>query len=195
MPHSPRWRKPALASLCLSTLLLPAISEPASAHPHVFIDDRVKAVFTGGQLVGFFLDWRFDDLSTVAFLQQPPPASGTLSPQAVDRIKHYAFESLHRYDYFVHIQQGKRPIPIGQATQFTARLDGKRLVYDFFVPLATPLDLRHQSVVASFFDATNYTAFVFPENDPHPVALVGSPSACAATVNDDDTEEVTITCA
>ncbi|HEV3156646.1 MAG TPA: DUF1007 family protein [Candidatus Baltobacteraceae bacterium] len=178
---------------CLFALLLGAWPCPALSHPHMFIKERVKALFAQDQLTGFSLEWRFDDLSTMGFLPQRNPSAGPLRPEEVAQLKKIAFDNLRGYGYFTHVRQGMRSISVNRSEHFTASLDGDRLVYRFSVYLASPLNVRHTPVVADFYDDTNYTALSFPENDSKAVTMSGNPAGCTIARHDEP-GGVTITC-
>jgi tRNA threonylcarbamoyladenosine biosynthesis protein TsaE len=183
------WWRISLA-LCLSVAALLTCAGRASAHPHVFIDNRVKALFQGGRLTGFDLEWHFDSLFTAGALPQRDLSAGPLSAQEIATLHQTAFENLRHYSYFVHCWQGTRPVPVLRAERFTAQLDGDRLVYRFFARLATPVDLKAGAVTADFYDETYFVDVEFPEDEQTPVTMVGAPAGCRLTTGEDSKHKI-----
>ncbi len=171
------------SSACVAALLLGAA--PARAHPHVFIDNRVRAVFSSGRLTAFALEWRFDELATQGVLFGRKPAGAPLQPAEIPGLRKKAFDNLVHYGYFVHVWQGGKADPVGGIEAFDAHLDGSRIVYDFTARLARPLDPKRMPVQADFYDETYFVDVEFPEGDPRPVTMTGSPAGCTATAGED----------
>jgi tRNA threonylcarbamoyladenosine biosynthesis protein TsaE len=180
-----RHRLTALLAMCLSIGAFCTCAGRASAHPHVFVDNRVKAIFAGGRLSGFDLEWTFDSLFTVGALPQRDLSAGPLRADEIAKLHQTAFDNLRHYSYFVHCWQGTRQIPVLRAERFTAQLDGDRLVYHFFARLAIPVDLRAGAVTADFYDETYFVDVEFPEGDQTPATMVGNPSGCRLTAAED----------
>jgi tRNA threonylcarbamoyladenosine biosynthesis protein TsaE len=156
----------------------------ASAHPHVFIDNRVKSIFHDGRLTGFSVEWKLDELFSTGVLPHKP-ADGRLSAADVARIRHDAFDNLRHYGYFIHVWQGARPDEVSDVSAFSAELEGGRLLYRFVAKLAVPLDVRRGPVIADFYDETYFVDVEFPDGDPSGFALDGAPAGCSATLRED----------
>ena len=184
-PGADQRRLTALLALCLSIVAFCTCASRASAHPHVFVDNRVKALFQGGRLIGFDLEWSFDSLFTVGALPQRDLSAGPLRADEIAKLHQTEFDNLRHYGYFVHCWQGSRQIPVLRAERFTARLDGDRLVYRFFARLTTPVDLRGGAVTADFYDETYFVDVEFPEGAQTPATMVGNPAGCRLTAAED----------
>lgn len=121
-------------ALCLG------VAASASAHPHVFIDIDFALRFTDSGLTAIHVTWRFDDVYSDAMLPDYlKKGEHQLSPQAVQKIETTVFRPLASYRYFTDILiDGVLMDPV-QATGFTARLEGRAMVFDFVVPLSRPV--------------------------------------------------------
>jgi ABC-type uncharacterized transport system substrate-binding protein len=139
-----------------------------SAHPHVFIDARVEFEFSGEQLEGFWVEWRFDEMFTAMIvLDYRAPRSGPFPERTVRAIEQGAFSNLQYYDYFTYVFTGGRPRPVDQVKNFTAYLDDNRLVYRFFVPHSQPVISGEDSVLSvRMYDETFFTDIAFHTEAP-----------------------------
>ena len=60
-------RAVAASALVLSALIN---AGPASAHPHVFIENKVAFVFDAGKVTALRLSWAFDEVFSDSLLMQ-----------------------------------------------------------------------------------------------------------------------------
>lgn len=152
-------RRPALRFGC-SLILALAVSTPLFAHPHVFIDNTMRAVFDGPELVRLDFRWSFDELFSGMILQDfHPDASGRLSATQVAGIKRSAFDNLKNYHYFVALFLDGKPIKLPPIENFDASVDGECLIYSFSLPLALRIGGAGRSLGAVIYDDTYYVAF------------------------------------
>ncbi|HVO37989.1 MAG TPA: DUF1007 family protein [Spirochaetia bacterium] len=130
----------------LAALVCIGAAASATAHPHVFIDNRMTVVFDSGTLVGIGFRWAFDDMFTQMILTDFKPASdGTFNAALTAGIKSGAFDNLENYHYFLAFFLGKKPLKKLRIEQFTPSVvEGKTLVYSFFVPLNLPVTTDEQ---------------------------------------------------
>jgi hypothetical protein len=54
-------------------------ADPAEAHPHVFIDNRVTFVFDAGKVTALRLHWVFDDIFSDDLLARAPCRTSSCS--------------------------------------------------------------------------------------------------------------------
>lgn len=150
------WRK-VVFILVLAT----AGGVPAVAHPHVFINNTMTMVFDGGTLKGITFRWKFDEMFSATLLASfKPDAGGTYTPKDIAAIKSFAFDNLENYHYFLAFFIGNSPVKKIRIEQFTPTVvDGKTVVYSFFVPLDLPVKPEQQSVSVTVYDDTYFVAF------------------------------------
>ena len=172
-------------TLPVACLLLCMRPLAAAAHPHMFIFNQVKAAFDSGRLLGFSLDWLFDDLSTQGFLPRRNPAAGPLTPAEIAHLQRDAFSNLKKVDYFVHVWQNGRKVKIGKAQSFTARFQGDQMDYRFYVPLVVPIDTKQGPILADFYDETYFVDLSF-NDEPKAITLASNPPSCTAKMLDED---------
>jgi ABC-type uncharacterized transport system substrate-binding protein len=142
-------------------LLFLAVALPVTAHPHVFIDNRMTVVFDNGVLKGISFRWTFDDVfSNMILADYDPRRTGKLTDAQSRALKQGAFDNLSNYHYFVAFWIGKKPLRQFTIEQFTPSVvDGRSLIYSFFVPLSIPVTSTEQTILVTVYDDSYYVAF------------------------------------
>jgi ABC-type uncharacterized transport system substrate-binding protein len=151
--------------LILLVLVLPACL--GFGHPHMFIDSRVTFQFDETGLTGYRVTWWFDGGFTAMILADyDTDRNMEFSASEIRDIEQNAFSNLENYGYFMYISLEGVPIPAETPVNFTAYLDGKRLVYEFFVPLSVPADYDWRTVKLAIYDETFFCDIVFVDDKP-----------------------------
>jgi ABC-type uncharacterized transport system substrate-binding protein len=134
---------------------------PASAHPHVFINDKVTIMFDGRVLQGIAFTWTFDEMfSNMILSDYDPKHTGHFDAAQVKAVKEGAFDNLENYHYFVALAIGKKPVGHFKIEQFTPSVtDTNKLVYSFFVPMKLSVQPAEQTVRLTVYDDSYYVAF------------------------------------
>lgn len=145
----------------LSLLIAVAATTAAAAHPHVFINNTMTLLFDGGMLKGMTFRWAFDDMFSEMILTDfKPGVDGNFSSSVTGQIKSGAFDNLENYHYFLAFFVGKKPLKKIRIEQFRPSVvEGKQLVYSFFVPLDLPVSSDEQTVRVTVYDDTYFVAF------------------------------------
>ncbi len=180
---------PRLLRLALATLsLLPLTGGRASAHPHVWIDYVVTLMFDKGRVTALREVWSFDEdfsasvLRDYAGIEEGKP----LGAPEIAKIEQNAFANLEHYDYFTHVWAAGGAVGVRKATEFAARVDGPRLIYDFVVPLSRPVDARAAPASFGVWDDTYYVDVGPAEGQATKFVGDGSAGCKAAIVEDHD---------
>lgn len=147
-------RRAGVAAIILAGLF--GTAPPAQAHPHVWITYLAAVAFKAGKITGLKEQWVFDeDFSTVALQDLPTgAATAVLKPSDVAILEKFEFSNLKNYAYFHHVFVGGQDLGIGGVENFTARLDGRRLVYNFVINLKNPVDPHPNPVEIGIWDDT-----------------------------------------
>ena len=136
-------------------------------HPHMFIDSRVTFQFDDTGLTGYRVTWWFDGGFTAMILADyDRDHNMEFSAPEITDIEQNAFSNLENYGYFMYISLDGVPLPAETPTDFTAYLEGKRLVYEFFVPLSVPADYDWRTIKLAIYDETFFCDIVFVEDNP-----------------------------
>lgn len=141
-----------------------ANGQAAMAHPHVWVDTVVTALFDQGRVASLREEWWFDEDFTVTALSQVRKTKGMaavaikpLTQPEIDQLRSQAFSNLANYAYFTHVWAAGKPIAVAkEAASFTARMDGAKLAYTFTVTLAAAIDPRAGGLRIGVWDDTYY---------------------------------------
>jgi ABC-type uncharacterized transport system substrate-binding protein len=162
-----------------------ALPGPAAAHPHVWINGVTTFLFKDRQLAGIRHHWEFDEIfSSYVIDEQDADKNGKLDRAEIDSIQSNAFSNLRDYGYFTHVRLDGKELPLSKVADFTARIEGDVLVYEFTLPLARPIDPATSRFAVGVFDPEYYVEVLLDEDDP--VRFEGLPSgACTYAVRED----------
>jgi ABC-type uncharacterized transport system substrate-binding protein len=167
--------------------MLPTLiaADPAAAHPHVFIDNRVTFVFDAGKVTALRLDWVFDDVFSDSLLGQfDADADGAFDKLESKAVGEGVLPNLQAFHYFTYVWvDGKQLDPIDPA-DFVARASDRIVTFQMKVPLPQPVDPRIQALATEIYDREFYVSVELAQADP--VALENAEGIpCGTTVRDD----------
>ncbi|MDR3428187.1 MULTISPECIES: DUF1007 family protein [Silvimonas] len=151
-----------LRPVYLLALLAAFYSAAAAAHPHVWVLYDVAIQFKEGKVVALKEHWVFDEDFTTAVLSDVAKGrkpGKPLSKAEVAKVKAGGFDNLQNYGYFQHLAIERSAINVKAPTDFTARLDGAKLVYEFTLPLDKPVDPRQGRVTLGFYDESYFVDY------------------------------------
>ena len=122
-----------------------AAAPHAYAHPHSWIDLNSTVVLTGeGKITAVRARWAFDEYYTADLMRQTG---------GVQVFADTALTNLRPYGYFTHLNDAGGRADFASPSGVAARLEGKRLVLEFTLPLARPVGPNAELRV---FDPTYY---------------------------------------
>ena len=140
------------------------------AHPHVFIAQNLKIVFDEKGLAGFNIYWKFDDMfSNMICEDHDLNKNGTLEKTEVASIRGKAFSYIAEFNYFIYVKIDGTPFKVKYVTDFSAKLENGKLIYDFFIPCHVSAVKNFKHINVAFYDPNYYSAIYFTEQ--HPFAI------------------------
>jgi ABC-type uncharacterized transport system substrate-binding protein len=153
------------AALCLA-----AMTAPAAAHPHVFIDYAATVLCQNDKVVGVRLAWTFDEMYSASLYQDyTSHPNGPLTPADIAKLNKEAFQDAAEEHFFTDIVFNGKALPVTRATDFSASYDGRKMTYRFTVPLdLTPMPGANTLDVDSF-DTEFYIDYELVKR--HPVTV------------------------
>jgi ABC-type nickel/cobalt efflux system permease component RcnA/ABC-type uncharacterized transport system substrate-binding protein len=164
------------AAVCVFALTLPAL-----AHPHIFIDAKVKITFdASGAVVGLHHDWTFDTAFS-AWVIQGLDTNGDreTSPEELQGLADENMTGLAEYGFYTTAGDTAEPLqftPVGDQRMVYA--DGHTtLSYSLTTERPHPLGKRFELGV---YDPEYYVAITFA--DAGDVTLENAPAGCAVTL-------------
>jgi ABC-type uncharacterized transport system substrate-binding protein len=144
MPSAKSLAHRALCAFTSIPMVL-AVASNAWAHPHTFIDLKSTIVLTGdGQIGAIRAQWTFDEYYTSDLMRQVG---------GVQAFADTALVNLAPYGYFTELREGTNKAKFDRPKDIAARLESKRLVLEFTLPLAKAAG---QSTTLSVYDPTYY---------------------------------------
>ena len=160
-------------------------SLPAVAHPHVWIETTTSFVVAEGTITALRIEWKFDEFfSTSLFDEFDLNHNRRFEPAEITALEQGAFNNTAQQNYFTFIKVGGKKVATQKASEFTARVEGKAVVYSFLLPLAKPVDPRQNVLTVTTYEDTYYID-VAPA-PRHAVAFEGDNSlSCKGTVAED----------
>ena len=152
-----------------------------SAHPHVWIDVRTTVVTDDqGRVTGVDQEWLFDPIYSAYVTGGMNPASDK-GRKALNDLIDESMKNLREYDYFVRVRGDGAKLSLDDVREYSAQMQGDRMLYRFTIPLAEPVDPRKHDLDVAVFDPTYYIEMVHLEGDV--VAFRGpNPAGCGARI-------------
>jgi len=157
-----------------------AASEPASAHPHMWIDMHSYVVVNDrGLITGIDLEWTFDDgYAQMALDGLDTNGDGVYSQDELAPLTKENIESLKDYNYFVYPRVNGKLVPIGEVTEYGQIYSNNKLMLHFQAPLVTAVDPRKDEFLYKIYDPEFFIDIEYP--DKNSIGDVGTmPRACS----------------
>ncbi len=170
--------------LILSCLLFIQV-KTAWPHPHVFIAQNLKVVFNEKGMSGFNVVWEFDDMfSTMICDDHDLNKNGVLEKTEVTSIKEKAFSYIAEFNYYIYVKIEGLPFQVKYVTDFSARLEKGKLIYEFFIPCHVTAVKNFKHISIASYDPNYYSAIYFTEHDPYAIENNG-PFEVIAQIKED----------
>lgn len=138
----------------------------AAANPDVWVKVLATYRFEERAVTAITYEWQFDEYFSARTVRAfDANANGAFEPDEIERLRLEVFEPLAKFQFHVHVWVGddkRKPV---NPTHFEARVQDKRLVYRFTVPVDPPADPRARSIVASLHDKDTVIDFEFVKKD------------------------------
>jgi ABC-type uncharacterized transport system substrate-binding protein len=174
------------ATALLAVLLgLGGRSDPAAAHPHVWITDVTTFVFEDRRLVALHHRWTFDELfGSFVIEQHDADGDGRFDAAETEGLRADAFDNLEEYGYFTHLRIDGSDLALHAVRDFRASIEAGELIYEFTLSLPEPVDPAATEVAVGVYDPEYYVELLLDEDDP--VRFAGLPNgACTFDIRED----------
>ena len=159
----------------------------AFAHPHTFIEERVKFEFDGQGLAGIRMTWTFDDMFAVMVAGDfDQNKNGILEPEEVANVKQGMFDNLVHYSYYAFIKIDSKPFEVKYVSDFKARLSKGVLTYEFLIPCHVTATAQPKAITLTSYDPDYYCALFFAEDTP--IMIAGDDALEVSTAIEKDME-------
>lgn len=179
----------SLTCLLLGIAALLGSASIARAHPHVWLDLEMRLHTKGGALTGLDLVWAWDEVYSDHFrTTYDRNRNGRFDPgEAKDLIAREITQPQAFSDFVFVYADGKRR-PAGSMENLTVELQGKKMLFRFFVPLAQPVPLKgagaERKVTVGSYDPDYYIESLLPENRTGVTFADPAPSCSVILIED-----------
>lgn len=177
-------------SLSAALLAAFALSAPAAAHPHVWINMQTSLVFdAAGMVTGVGVEWTFDEAyAQMALDGMDKNGDGTYGPEELEALTRENLESLKDYGYFIFMTADGKAEPVASIKDSGQIYSNDKLTLHFVAALAQPVDPRKQHFEVKVFDPEFYISFEYYADVP--TDQVGEPpKGCAVAIKPIPTNE------
>jgi ABC-type uncharacterized transport system substrate-binding protein len=139
----------------------------AFAHPHTFIEERVKFEFDDKGLAGIRMIWTFDDMfSTMVAGDFDRNKNQALEPEEVADVKKGMFDNLVNCGYYTFVKIDAKLFDVKYVRDFNAQLNKGILTYEFLIPCHVTATAQPKVVTLTSYDPDYYCALFFAEDTP-----------------------------
>jgi ABC-type uncharacterized transport system substrate-binding protein len=161
--------------------MLCALSAPALAHPHVFVDTGLRLIFDDqGRLAAVRVTWAYDELFSLLVLEDrelDKDYDGKLTEAEQAALKGFDMDWPDWFEGDLFLTAGGEKIEMSGPMEITATLADSRIVTTHLRALETRLEVGEQPVVFQVYDPGYYTGYEISL----PVKIIGR-EGCAAKV-------------
>lgn len=171
--------------LCLAAgLLLPLA---AAAHPHGWIDLRMRLVLDGeGRLEALQQSWRLDPFYSLVVLEELGQEQGEGGLEAaLDQLGSEMRDNLSPQGYFTELQLGDDRLGLGEVDDYTVLERDGRIEFVFLLPLTEPRAIEGETLSYRVFDPTYYIEVVHEAEGDTPLddaLVVGGELDCETRI-------------
>jgi ABC-type uncharacterized transport system substrate-binding protein len=195
---------PRFLGAILGVMLISAFARPASAHPHVFIEDRVVFMFAADKIIAITESWTFDDIFSDTLIQQFDTNGDSAFDTAESKsVAKGTLPNLKKFRYFNYVWVDGKDLGSIDPIDFTAVAKNKKVTFVFSVKLPKPVDPKTQKVKVEINDREFYVEVDLAKEQP--ILFHGNQGVtCAPKVRDDSEnayyggfvypQEITLSC-
>ena len=148
----------------IAAVLLACLApHPLAAHPHVFVDTALRAIFDAdGKLTHLDITWRYDEFYSLLVTEDmglDDDYDGELTEAEIARLKGFDMQWIEGFNGDLEVSQSGQVLPLSGPTDFTAGFDDGRITTTHRRAVLKPVDGRTAPIIIKPFDATYYTAY------------------------------------
>ncbi len=123
------------------------------ANPDVWVKAGITYQFEEHLVTELTYIWSFDDYFSSRTIQTyDRDKNGVFGSEELTLLRREAFEPLSRFNYHVHIWVDGKKLKNLIAKNFDARIETKKLIYEFTVPLMPSANPNNAPIITSLYD-------------------------------------------
>ena len=143
------------------------ISSTAMAHPHIFLTNKIQAIFNDTGLSGFKISWLADDFSSAGLTDGYDENEN----ERIDKAELAVFENdsvnnLKQFQYFTRLKIDGKQMIVNRVKDFKASLTDGKIEYSFFVPCPVKATDISKSIIIAQYDSSYFSFISFSEQEP-----------------------------
>ena len=169
--------------LIVIAILVPAGS---AAHPHAWIDLRVKLILDDQQRIeGLAQTWVFDPVYTMILMEElDEEHAGAERPQQLAELGERLIGNMAEYDYLTNVEHGDNRIRAAGVEAIEVRLDeSEQLEFRFTLALPEGVDTREEPLHYMIYDPVYYIEML--HGSPAAISHNGG-STCSVEITEPD---------
>jgi ABC-type uncharacterized transport system substrate-binding protein len=136
-----------------------------TAHPHIFIENRMELVFDEKGFSGIKMEWTFDEMTSSGFIiDYDVDGNGLFSNSEKQVLKKEVFDYLKNFEYMTHIDIDGKVFKVKYIKNFVPKINDGLLIYHFFIPCHVSASHRFKRIAFSVYDKELFVGFSSKEN-------------------------------
>ena len=157
--------------------LLGRFAPSVQAHPHIWIDNKIKLIGTKGKITTIDVKWLFDQVySGQIRAEYDVNNDNKFDENEIKNIQANGFNVLSERNYFAHIFVDNKMMTSLTLSRFSASITDKGVVYDFRLDLPKPIIPSNQNVTIGFYDDEYYVDIAYSDKNGFEPAFAPMPS-------------------
>ena len=123
------------------------------ANPDVWVKAGITYQFEDNLVTALTYIWSFDDYFSSRTIQTyDRDKNGVFGSEELTLLRREAFDPLSRFGYHVHIWADGKKLKNLKAKNFDARIETKKLIFEFTVPLMPSANPKDGPIITSLYD-------------------------------------------
>lgn len=162
-------------------VLLALFAAPALAHPHIFVDAKVRVIFNAnGEVTGIHHEWTFDEAMSAWQIQGlDADNDGTVTRAEMQELADENMVGLSQYYFYTFAGEGDESLNFVNGTNASFDYQDGRTTLVFDIAVETPYRIK-DTLELAVNDPEYYVAITTP--DLNAVTLDGAPERCVASL-------------
>lgn len=164
-------------------LLAASLASPAAAHPHIFIDAKVKIVFNdAGEVTAIQNSWTFDEaFSAWQTSELDVNQDGVTSSEEMADLAKENIQGLAEYAFYTFAGEGKETLRLASMDDSRFVYENGRSTFTFGLEPQEPYRIKDTFEVA-VYDPEYYVSITIP--DASAVTLENAPADCRVSLRE-----------
>lgn len=143
-----------------------AVSNSASAHPHVFVTARTIVQVEAQQVTGLQHAWTFDEMyASDAVTGLDINGDGKVDRKELQALAQTNMDGLKEFNYFTTAEVAGKPVAFKDPVDYWLDYNGGLLTLHFTLPLMQPIPEKGEVLSFAVEDPSYYIAFDFAKDE------------------------------